>query len=153
MAIDIPSYILGKEKGSGRGGSGVTVDVPVGKKYATGTYTLASDNSHLSFNPGLDFMPSVVKIAMRTPIYGQNATIGAVYISLSGLAIGTDARQFLYTALETRTSYSGYAIAQSDNYIVTHVGDPTFSSTGFTFVSRLNTYPFNTGVYNWEAWE
>lgn len=63
MAIDIPSYILGKEKGSGRGGSGVTVEplsvtengeytAPSGKAYSpvtVGVRNVDADDKDINF--------------------------------------------------------------------------------------------------------
>lgn len=141
---------------SGKAYSPVTVAVPVEKKHATGTYTLASNNYQLSFNPGIDFTPSVVRLMKNSVIYGVDGCIGAVYTALGEIILTPveDKQHYLYAALETRSAWENYAVPQTNNWVPSSVvGNPSFLQSEFLFISRTNTYPFFAGEYTWEAWE
>ena len=140
---------------SGKAYSPVKVNVPVGKKYATGTYTLASSSYQLSFNPGIDFTPSVVRLMKNSAVYGVDGCIGAAYTALGEFILPPAGNQknYLYVALETRSAWEGYAAPQANNWASASVGNPSFLQSEFLFISRTNNYPFFADEYTWAAWE
>lgn len=136
----------------------VTVSVaPSGKKYASGTYTLAAASTAMSFDPDLDFTPTIFVIKPTfTPNYAANGCIGASYVGgLTELLLGgynSNTATFVYSCFETRTTYSTYASVQSNNSNAQY-GLPSFSANAINAPCRHGNYPWAAGTYSWGAYE
>lgn len=130
----------------------VTVDIH-GHGYASGSYTQAENARSIKFNPGLDFTPSVFRIALKVPQYGVRADIAALYAKFSGINIngptaGTHI-DYVYYTLETREDRD-YAGGETGHTIPTTL---IIDANEVQINSRTNGYLFIAGEYKWEAWE
>lgn len=131
----------------------VTVNV-AGHGYATGTLTLSANATLISFDPGVGFSPSVVKIFLQTPSYGANGSIGAAYIAGNGsceLWSGKPGCNWIYMTYETRGTYPDAALVMANNASL--IGNLVISGSDIKLPPRSNTYPFLAGTYTWAVWE